>query len=179
MICPECGSQTYDDEDDVFDLLRARATGQALVLGAVGESNYQPALKAALKRDPPMRSVGVQLKQEPDNEHDPYAVRICDKLTGDTLGYLKRRDAKQFHAAVAALRDTELLAGLTGGFRGRPTIGLIFDATKLRAAYDALRAGEDPGAAVAKVTRPPTGCGPRAVALLLLMVAGWFIVYSR
>jgi len=123
----------------------------------------------------------VRLEQEPNNEHDPFAVRICDAVTGEPFGYLKRRDAKQFHDATVALSGTELLAGLTGGFRGRPTVGLVFDATKLRAAYDALQAGEDPQAAIAaaKTPSPSTGCAPRAAALLLLAVAGWFIAFAR
>ena len=72
----------------------------------------------------PRFMVGVALVREPENPHDPNAIRIVARVRGAdgsfTLGYLK----KELAAGTAPLMDAgaETVArfdGVTGGFKGK------------------------------------------------------------
>jgi hypothetical protein len=140
--CPECGATTYQEDDEMLVLLQRRdLNGRSPFLPVAGESQYQPALRTALKRDG--RSTGVTLVTEPTNPVDPHAVRVCDFETGETFGYLQRRAAKQFHGAVERLAGQRCVAGLTGGGRGK-FVGVFFDATAIRNIYDSEHAPRAP-----------------------------------
>ena len=99
---------------------------------AVGESNYQPALKMArsnaIKNDEHLMFWAII---EPDNEnpHDENAVVI--KYRGEKLAYLCKSDAKMFRASYSEAISRNLpmaaRAALTGGVPGKPTIGLMLD----------------------------------------------------
>jgi DNA polymerase-3 subunit epsilon len=96
-------------------------------LAVVGESHYQPALHRAARGaaagsdfDQHLPVVAV-LVPEPENPHDPYAVRV-EIVTGahaETAGYLCRSDARAYQATLLALRD----AGYVGSCPGRITGG--------------------------------------------------------
>jgi hypothetical protein len=52
-------------------------------VGIVGESNYQSAVRMLHE------GFRVDLVPEPDNRHDPNAIRV-DSITGETIGYVPR-----------------------------------------------------------------------------------------
>ena len=99
---------------------------------AVGESNYQPALKMArsnaIKNDDHLMFWAI-IEPENNNPHDENAVVI--KYRGEKLGYLCKSDAKMFRASYAEAISRNLpmaaRAALTGGVPGKPTIGLMLD----------------------------------------------------
>lgn len=71
-------------------------------LSIVGESNYQDSLARAklVGRDyNGMVYAYALLKPEPENEHDPNALRVMNKWH-ETIGYLSRRDALAYKEAA-------------------------------------------------------------------------------
>lgn len=86
----------------------------------VGESHYQPALKALAagrQRDYEAVSVRAVLIPESDNPHDKNAVRV--EIEGHKVGYLSRADAKRYRALVKKgyeMVPAECAAAITGGF---------------------------------------------------------------
>lgn len=145
-FCPECGRDTRRRKCEYCEVPTwpegsIRPTdpdAPHTLLKVVGESHYQPALKAMRRRDGDITA--VVLHREPDNPFDRNAVRVCDHVTGETVGYLKKHTAKQFGEAVTALAGKTCPAELTGGSRRARTIGIFFDA----AALHALRAELNP-----------------------------------
>lgn len=98
----------------------------------VGESHCQPALRRA--RSNALNIDGrlmfwATIEPENDNPHDANAVAI--KFENQKLGHLTKGDAKTFRAAYAeAISQNKPIvtrACLTGGTKGKPTIGLMLD----------------------------------------------------
>ena len=100
----------------------------------VGESHYQPALRAAVAacgtlagEIPTTRAI---LMREPDNPHDPHAVAIY--LEGhEKIGYLSRADARAYGPVLRTLAGRGVLgacgARIYGGEPGRPSFGVWLD----------------------------------------------------
>ena len=88
----------------------------------VGESNYQPALKA-LAGDHGEESADKEctalIVPEDNNPHDGSAVRV--DIDGSTVGYLSREDARRFRRRLGAKKmgknPTCCAAMVVGGFR--------------------------------------------------------------
>lgn len=104
-------------------------SGPGYVVEVVGESHYQEALLRTLVNSSWEREQGLLLLPEPENQHDPRAVRVTTfKL--ECLGYLP--------AAVAALYQPVLLkivaegvypivSGKLVGGTGKKSIGVYLD----------------------------------------------------
>lgn len=98
----------------------------------VGESNYQGGLQLARARaitiDGRLK-FWATIEPENDNPHDENAVVV--KFGNEKLGYLRRGDAKTFRAshagAVSQKVPIAVRALLTGGTKGKPTIGVMLD----------------------------------------------------
>jgi hypothetical protein len=92
-------------------------------LGAVGESQYQPALKRAARAG---RICWATLLPEPDNPFDSNAVAV--QIAGETVGYLARTDARRYNRRLRALpQSLEVPAKLIGGTWGKPHFGVLLD----------------------------------------------------
>lgn len=92
-------------------------------LGAVGESQYQPALRRVARTG---RVCWATLVPEPENPFDPNAVAV--QVEGATVGYLARRDARRYQRRLRALAEPmEVPAKLIGGTWGKPHFGVILD----------------------------------------------------
>lgn len=96
----------------------------------VGESKFQLALKMARSNafnDDGWLMFWAILEPENDNPHDENAIVI--KYRGEKLGYLSRGDAKTFRAshaeAIAQNLPIAVRGYLTGGVKGKPTLGLM------------------------------------------------------
>jgi hypothetical protein len=80
-------------------------------LSAVGESQYQPALRRAAKSG---RVCWATLVTEPDNPFDGNAVAV--QVQGETVAYLSRTDAKRYQSRLRTLTEpTRVPAKLIGG----------------------------------------------------------------
>jgi hypothetical protein len=114
----------------VTALSRRRLSAQGRVT-VVGESHHQPALQRAARgafagTDPEQHlPVVATLVPEPDNPHDPYAVRVDVVTDGRpvTVGYLSRATARTYQRPLLALLDQGCIgtcpARITGGGSGR------------------------------------------------------------
>ena len=98
-------------------------------MNVVGESHYQPALRAIYENG--QVKFTAFLKTEPDNPHDANAVAVCGP-SGDTLGYLDRQAASEYHEILARKGGVECPARLTGGTQNRPTFGVVLDWPPIR-----------------------------------------------
>jgi hypothetical protein len=74
--------------------------GRELV-NVAGESHYQEALRAIAGSGEVRLAVESQLVPEPDNPHDPNAVRV--EIEGAKVGYLPRALAAAWSARLAEL----------------------------------------------------------------------------
>lgn len=93
-------------------------------LGAVGESHYQPAIRAAAAGYG--RLCRATLMREPENPFDRDAVVV--QINGETVGYLSRGDAQRYRTRLRALdRPIEIPAKLIGGEPGKPSFGVLLD----------------------------------------------------
>ena len=100
----------------------------------VGESNYQPALKKALKSVKDYGGTGfikAVLAREPSNRYDENAIVVMT-VTMDTIGYLKRDLARKYQSAFALWEGAGYLlhcqAKLIDGRGGRTnSIGALLD----------------------------------------------------
>ncbi len=84
----------------------------------VGEANYQAAIASLSAGDP------VTIQPEPDNPHDPRALR-CTDLTGATIGYIER-DSWLTRAMID--QNTPVAASveqIIGGVKGKPSRGVV------------------------------------------------------
>jgi hypothetical protein len=84
----------------------------------VGEANYQAAIANLSAGDP------VTIEHEPDNPHDPRALRCAD-VTGATIGYIER---DSWLARAMIDQKTAIRAGvkaIIGGEKGKPTRGVV------------------------------------------------------
>jgi len=72
----------------------------------------------------------VLLVPEPDNPHDPNAIRVCSEGM-KTLGYLSRQDVARYKEVFAALKNLKQTgsarASLIGGTAKKPSIGVVID----------------------------------------------------
>lgn len=71
-------------------------------IDVVGESNYQVALEAICggrTDDGHDITVMATLVHEDDNPHDNKAIRV--DIDGETVGYLSRKDARQYRKKIA------------------------------------------------------------------------------
>lgn len=87
----------------------------------VGESNYQPVLKALMgdPNDPEMDGKGTAiLVPEDNNPYDNKAVKVT--VQGFTIGYLSREDARSFRRRLSAKKlgmvPTSCCFEITGGY---------------------------------------------------------------
>ena len=88
----------------------------------VGESHYQPALKAAA--DTYGRAQLAQLVREPRNKYDRNAVAV--RLAGQTVGYLPRDEALDYHAVLSNLGGSATArATVTGGWGEWESFGVV------------------------------------------------------
>ena len=117
-------------------------TGHHGFMGVVGESHYQSALRAIRRElkeeiedyDPDYDELEftATLVPEPDNPHDPNAVRVCGP-EGETLGYLDKTVAKEKSRSFAITGPLKCEAELRGGTREKRKIGVVLE-------WDAVRA---------------------------------------
>jgi hypothetical protein len=115
-----------------------------------GESHYQTALAAIAGHDPEGVNLHCEalLVPEPDNHADPNAVAVV--IEGRRVGYLRREDAADYRARLAALgapgRPAACPAYICGGFVTEDGEH-VFYGVKLGLAW--------PAELEAKVTAPP------------------------
>lgn len=72
-------------------------------VNVVGESHYQPAIRAACGWKPDEDTLFecmAELVPEPTNPHDENAIMV--KIDGRQVGYLSREDARELGPAIAA-----------------------------------------------------------------------------
>jgi hypothetical protein len=138
----------------------------------VGESKYQDAIARLRAGDP------IDLVPEPDNRHDPRAVKAVD-VSGATVGYLERGSWVTRGLLDDGLAVSATVEEIIGGERGKPSRGVVLE---VRTAVDA--GGEGTGAAghSSKAAPAPAadsaqlslgrklGCGLLLGLLLILMI---------
>jgi hypothetical protein len=92
-------------------------------LGAVGESQYQPALQQIARGG---RICEATLVPEPDNPFDVNAVAV--KVNGHVVGYLPRSHARKYQRRLLALTEPfRCSAKLIGGVEDKPSFGILLD----------------------------------------------------
>ena len=92
-------------------------------LGAVGESQYQPALKGIARRG---RICEATLIPEPDNPWDVNAVVV--KIGEQVIGYLPRSHARRYQRRLLTLIEPyRCPAKLIGGTSDKPSFGVLLD----------------------------------------------------
>ncbi len=93
-------------------------------LEVVGESHYQDNLNAVCggrTKDGVDLIVDAMVAPEPDNPHDPNAVKV--EIQGRIVGHLIRRDAEMFHAKFQTTAQP-CRANIRGGWdRGGRDVG--------------------------------------------------------
>jgi hypothetical protein len=95
-------------------------------LAAVGESHYQPALRAVAGKGEVQHECQAELVLEDGNRYDALAVRV--DVQGRTVAYLSRDDARKYRSQVKQygnLRAT-CAAKIFGGGKGR-SLGIWLD----------------------------------------------------
>lgn len=92
-------------------------------LGAVGESNYQPALRAAAGKSEVRHGCTATLVLEDSNPYDDHAVRV--DVNGRTVAYLARADARRYRKHHQSINQ-QCNALIVGGGRGR-SLGIWLD----------------------------------------------------
>jgi hypothetical protein len=98
-------------------------------LSAVGESQYQPALRRVAKSG---RVCWATLLAEPDNPFDSNAVAV--QIQGATVAYLSRTDARRYQSRLRTLTEPmRVPAKLTGGTGDKPSFGVVVDCRELEA----------------------------------------------
>jgi hypothetical protein len=98
-------------------------------LSAVGESQYQPALRRVAKSG---RLCWATLVAEPDNPFDSNAVAV--QIQGETVAYLSRTDARRYQSRLRTLTEPmRVPAKLIGGTRRKPSFGVLVDCRELEA----------------------------------------------
>jgi len=106
--------------------------GRRLV-NVAGESHYQEALSGLTGADgaePVRREFEAVLEPEPDNAHDPNAVRVL--ISDNHVGYLPRAEAAAYGPMLARLAERgrlgaceAMVSGRGGSERGTPNIGVF------------------------------------------------------
>jgi hypothetical protein len=91
----------------------------------VGESFYQPAIKAA--KESYGRAQIAQLVREPRNKHDRNAVAV--RLAGSTVGHIPANEAVEWHHVLSQQGGTATArASITGGYNERYSWGVVLHA---------------------------------------------------
>jgi alkylated DNA nucleotide flippase Atl1 len=91
----------------------------------VGESFYQPAIKAA--QESYGRAQIAQLVREPRNKHDRNAVAV--RLAGSTVGHIPANEALGWHHVLGQQGGTATArASITGGYNERYSWGVVLHA---------------------------------------------------
>lgn len=99
-------------------------------LSAVGESQYQPALRRVASQRG--RVCWATLVPEPDNPFDGKAV--CVQVAGETVAYLSRRDAGRLQKRLLTLSaPMRVPAKLIGGTADKPSYGILLDCRQAEA----------------------------------------------
>lgn len=105
-----------------------RFGGEELV-HVVGESNYQPAIRAAcgpsVDDDDVLVHCMAELVPEPSNPYDSNAVRV--DIEGQCVGYLGRSDAAELGPAIVEGRERQgngLVRAVISGHKGGSTTNL-------------------------------------------------------
>lgn len=92
----------------------------------VGESHYQPAIRAAVAAYPG-KPCPAALFLEPENQHDPNAVAV-HLVTFGKVGHLSREDALDYGPALRQLAAQNQYgtcpAFIFGGEPGKPSYGV-------------------------------------------------------
>lgn len=90
------------------------------LVAAVGESHYQPALRAAC-HDQKWEDVAYDcvaaLVPEPDNKYDPNAVMV--QVNGDPVAYLSKEDAAAYAPMLAQVASTGRFLACKARIAGR------------------------------------------------------------
>jgi hypothetical protein len=96
-------------------------------LGAVGESQYQPALRQIARAG---RLCEATLVPEPDNPFDVNAVAV--KIGGELIGYVPRSHARRYQRRLLTLaQPMRCPAKLIGGTRDKPSFGVLLDSREV------------------------------------------------
>lgn len=95
-------------------------------LEVVGESHYQPALRAEAGRGEVRHKCRALLVLEDGNPYDDQAVRV--DVGARTVGYLSRRNARIYRRLINDLGNLECDAVIVGGGKGR-SLGIWLDVT--------------------------------------------------
>ena len=95
-------------------------------LAAVGESHYQPALRAIVGPGEVRHRCDAVLILEDDNPYSSKAVRV--DVQGKTVAYLSGRNAREYRAQIAHLGHLQATCGamIVGGGKGR-SLGIWLD----------------------------------------------------
>jgi hypothetical protein len=94
----------------------------------VGESHYQPAIRAACGWTKPAEILFdcmAELVPEPKNPHDPNAIRV--DIEGRQVGYLSRADAAEMGSAIAEgirMQGTGMVRAVIAGHESGTTENL-------------------------------------------------------
>jgi hypothetical protein len=110
-----------------FGMRVERFEGEELV-DVVGESYYQPAIRAACGaggNEEVKFECFAELVPEPENPHDPNAVKVM--IDGRQVGHLSRADAVELGPAIVAARKLEgggLVRAMIVGHEGGDTDNL-------------------------------------------------------
>ena len=125
----------------------------------VGVSFYQAALERCAAGEP------VRIIHEPDNPHDPMALRI-DSMLGETIGYLPRQSPVhvailQHGRGVSAVIDS---IGLSRSCQigARLSLALCDDVLVVQSHYPDRPTPEAPAGGYRYWVRPPKGVEQRA-----------------
>ena len=143
----------------------------------VGESHYQDAIKAAL--DANGRTQLAQVVREPKNKHDRNAVAV--RLGGQTVGYLPRDEAVDFHGVLAQLGGTATArATVTGGWDQWSSFGVVLhcDPEPYNPAAGFLGGDRSVALTTLKAAKPAALEAVGSVALATLTVADDNLVWA-
>lgn len=106
------------------------AQGQLVPITIVGESGYQPVIKA-IKKQSGGREFVIVLRAEPHNPYDSHAVAVL--VDGNVVGYLPRELAKQWQPVLIAAESEGYVvqgqAAVYGGTKDKPSLGVFGEAT--------------------------------------------------
>ena len=90
-------------------------------VGVAGTSHYQQAIGAATKGKKSYGDrvyINVVLQTEPENPHDPNAVKVMT-TNQQTIGYLYREKAEQYAPKIQAWQDRGKWVGCQGTVVGK------------------------------------------------------------
>jgi hypothetical protein len=92
--------------DDVVEVGVRIQSGSEESVNVVGESHYQPAIRAACGagvNEDVLFECFAELVPEPENPYDPNAIKVL--IDGRKVGHLARSDAVELGPAIVAARQ--------------------------------------------------------------------------